>query len=360
MITLQNINCPIEIGSILDSSFSQFIQTNYAQSKIVIMVDENTHEHCLDYLITSFDFLTTAEVMMLPFGEENKTLDVCMQVWEALSEYGIGRRDLIINLGGGVVTDMGGFIASIYKRGIDFIHIPTTLLGMIDAAIGGKNGVDLGAYKNQLGVFRFPKALFIDKAFLHSLPEKEMVNGYAEALKHALIKDVDLWEQLTEIEDLLELTNDEFLAKIATIKVDVVNEDPQEKGIRKILNFGHTMGHAIEGYFLSGEPIDHGHSVALGMLAESFISVKLGKLSQDDFADIEQVLLSWYPVPVIPMDDFPVIVELLYNDKKNHSGKIQCCLLEAIGSCLFDQPVSEELFMDALVYLMSKTSASLN
>ncbi|MCO5259223.1 MAG: 3-dehydroquinate synthase [Crocinitomicaceae bacterium] len=360
MYALQNIDCPIEIGSLVDSNFSTLVLKEYSNSKIIIIADENTNEHCLDYLITSFEFLSTAEVMLLPVGEENKTIDVCHQVWEALSEYGIGRRDLVINLGGGVVTDMGGFIASLYKRGVDFIHIPTTFLGMIDASIGGKNGVDLDIYKNQLGVFRFPKAIFIDKTFLETLPIKEMVNGYAEALKHGLIKDVSLWQKLVEIEDLLELKDDLLLRDIASIKVAVVNDDPQEKGFRKILNFGHTMGHAIEGYYLQSEAKDHGYCVALGMLMESFVSQKLGILPKDAFFEIEQTILNWYPIPTIPMDDFPTIIELLYNDKKNHSGKIQCCLLDGIGSCLYDQPVTEQLFMDSLVYLMSKSSTSLN
>lgn len=359
MFILDNAGCKIELGSIIDSSFGLFIQNEYATSKIVIIVDENTNEHCLEYLITTFDFLAKAEVILLPVGEENKTMEVCFHVWEALSEYGIGRRDLVINLGGGVVTDMGGFIASIYKRGVDFINIPTSLLGMVDASIGGKNGVDLDAYKNQLGVFRNPKAIYIDTAFLKTLDLREKVNGFAEILKHALIKDAELWNQLAEIEDLLELEDESLLDRIISIKVAVVNEDPTEQGIRKILNFGHTVGHALEGHFLFESPIDHGHSVAIGMIAESYISMHLGKLSAAEFSQIEQLILSWYPIPQMAMNDVSKIIELLYNDKKNHSGKIQCCLLDKIGNCLYDQAVEESYFADALVYLINKT-VSLN
>lgn len=359
MYILNSSDYQIEIGSLETSGFSDFIQQRYSDSKIVIMVDENTNDNCLEYLITTFDFLAEAEVMLLPSGEENKVMEVCFQVWEALSDYGIGRRDLVINLGGGVVTDMGGFIASVYKRGVDFIQIPTTLLAMIDASIGGKTGIDLGVYKNQLGVFMNPKAIFTDKIFLETLEPKEVVNGFAEALKHALIRDTALWEELSAMENLSELSTDEMLMRISSIKVEVVNSDPYEKGLRKILNFGHTVGHAIEGYFLFREPVDHGHGVALGMIAESYISYRRGILDKTTFEQIEKVILDWFPVPQISMADIQGIVELLYNDKKNHSGKIQCCLLENIGSCIYDQPVEETVFVDALVYLMSK-SVSLN
>ncbi len=211
MYILNSSDYQIEIGSLETSGFTNFIQQRYSDSKIVIMVDENTNDNCLEYLITTFDFLAEAEVMLLPSGEENKVMEVCFQVWEALSDYGIGRRDLVINLGGGVVTDMGGFIASVYKRGVDFIQIPTTLLAMIDASIGGKTGIDLGMYKNQLGVFMNPKAIFIDKIFLETLEPKEVVNGFAEALKHALIKDPGLWDEFSSMENLSELSSDEML-----------------------------------------------------------------------------------------------------------------------------------------------------
>lgn len=355
MYILETPEYQIEIGSLETSGFIDFIQQNYSDSKIVIMVDENTNDNCLEYLITTFDFLAEAEVMLLPSGEENKVMEVCFQVWEALSEYGIGRRDLIINLGGGVVTDMGGFIASVYKRGVDFIHIPTTLLGMVDASIGGKTGIDLGMYKNQLGVFRNPKAIYTDKIFLTTLDPREVVNGFSEALKHALVKDPDLWRELAEMENLSEIATDEMLKRIISIKIDVVNQDPVEKGLRKILNFGHTVGHAIEGHFLFKDAIDHGHAVALGIIAESYISMRLGTLAQEDYAQIERVVLDWFPIPSISMPDIQGIVELLYNDKKNHSGKIQCCLLDRIGNCLYDQPVDEPVFVDALIYLMSKS-----
>ncbi len=344
----------IEIGSLTASSFADFIENNYKNSKIVLIVDENTHEYCLEYLITTFDFLTDAEVMLLPAGEENKVMEVCFQVWEALSEYSVTRKDLVINLGGGVVTDMGGFIASIYKRGVDFINIPTTLLAMVDASIGGKTGVDLGNYKNQLGTFSNPKAVYIDPIFLSTLEAKELLNGYAEMLKHALIHDANHWRYLKDLKDLKGLFKEEVILKSLEIKNSVVNEDPMEKGVRKILNFGHTAGHGLEGYLLDKNPIDHGHAVALGMIVESYISMRRGILEKGQFNEIEQAILDWFPIYSLENTDIPLIISLLKNDKKNHSGKIQCCLLTEIGNCIFDQAVEEQEFYDAFLHLMNR------
>jgi len=344
----------IEIGSITTSTFTKFIEENYKNSKIVLIVDENTHEYCLEYLITTFDFLAEAEVMLLPAGEENKVMEVCFQVWEALSEYGVTRKDLIVNLGGGVVTDMGGFIASIYKRGVDFIHIPTTLLAMVDASIGGKTGIDLGNLKNQLGTFTNPKAVYIDPIFLKSLDAKEMLNGFAEMLKHALIQDSSQWNFLKNVEDLTGLFQEEVIQKSLKIKNTIVLEDPLERGKRKILNFGHTAGHALEGYLLDKNPIDHGHAVALGMIIESFISMKRELLTKEEFDEIELTILEWFPIYALENTDIAPIISLLKNDKKNHSGKIQSCLLSAIGRAVYDQVVEEHEFHEGFLHLMNR------
>jgi 3-dehydroquinate synthase len=261
MIKIQASNYNIEIGNLVESSFQNLLNDKYVSSKKVIIVDENTHDFCLEYLLTNFEDLKEAEVMLLPVGEENKVMEVCFQVLEALSEYKIGRNDLIINLGGGVVSDMGGFIASIYKRGIDFINIPTSLLAMVDASIGGKTGIDLGRHKNQIGTFRDPKALFVDISFLDTLPQEEVLNGYAEMLKHALIFDTEYWKELTSITSMNDLLNASKIEKSILLKNKVVESDPLEKNNRKKLNFGHTIGHALEGFFLDSESISHGHAV---------------------------------------------------------------------------------------------------
>lgn len=347
-------NYSIEIGSLMESSFTQLIQDNYSDSKIVIIVDENTHEYCLEYLITNFEFLSEAEVMLLPAGEENKVMEVCFQVWQAMSEYGVGRKDLIINLGGGVVTDMGGFIASVYQRGIDFINIPTTLLGMVDASIGGKTGIDLGNLKNQLGVFANPKAIYTDITFLETLETRDLVNGFAEMIKHALIKDGNLWLQLRSVSDLSEVMTEDAIAKAIQIKNEIIELDPLEAGLRKILNFGHTAGHAIEGYFLDKDAIDHGHAVALGIIVESHISFKRGLISKAIFEEIEAVILDWFPIHSMENTDLPLIIDLLRFDKKNYKNKIQCCLLANIGECIYNQPVEEKEFLEGLLYLMNR------
>ncbi len=348
----------IEVGSIIDSSLNELL-TTYAQSKIVIIVDENTHDYCLEYLLTSFDSLKEAEVMLLPVGEENKVMEVCFQVWQALTDYQVGRKDLVINLGGGVVTDMGGFIASIYKRGIDFIHIPTSLLGMVDASIGGKVGIDLGPYKNQLGVFSHPKKIYIDTIFLGTLPEEELLNGFAEMLKHALINDKSQWEKLKKTPSIDQLIDEKIIIDSIKVKFDLVEKDPLEKNVRKKLNFGHTIGHAIEGYFIDTTPISHGHAVAIGMLAESFISMKQQRLKSEVFYDIELFLTTKFPMIQLDEDAIKEIIQIAKNDKKNESGRIFCALLNEIGECSIDNEIQENEIADALFYL-NKFAISMN
>ena len=249
MHRLNTAGYTIEVGSLLESSFAEKL-IPFKDSKCFIIVDENTQEYCLEYLLTSFEGLSEAEVVVLPMGEENKQLEIVGHVWEVLTEYETTRHDLIINLGGGLITDMGGFIASCYKRGIQFINIPTTLLAMVDASIGGKTGVNLGHYKNQIGLFSTPIALYIDPIFLGTLPPEQWLSGFAEMLKHGLIHDEKLWTSvLMQMEDPTTIDQDLLLACIQ-VKKQIVEIDPTEKNERKKLNFGHTFGHAIEGFLM--------------------------------------------------------------------------------------------------------------
>lgn len=355
--TLQATDYNIEIGSIAESSFSELLRTKYAASKKIILVDENTHDHCLEYLITSFQELEEAEIMLLPCGEENKVMEVCFQVWEAWSEYEIGRSDLVINLGGGVVTDMGGFIASIFKRGLDFIHIPTSLLAMVDASIGGKTGIDLGMNKNLLGVFSNPVRVFIDPGFLGSLPLAELKNGFAEMLKHGLIRDKAHWDIVKFISPEEDIFGAKIIAESVEIKNKIVLADPLEKGERKKLNFGHTIGHAIEGFFLGEEQmIAHGHAVAIGMLGEAFISKERGLLSETDFNEIESVITRLYEMPEFLEDITDELFALMMNDKKNFDQKVQCTLLLGIGKCVINQAIFKDDLKAALNYFSSQKS----
>lgn len=333
---------PIEWGPLLNSTFSSILAP-FESRKIAIIVDENTHDHCLEFLITGFEALAEAEVIMLPAGEENKVLEVCFQVWETLTEAGFGRQDLLINLGGGMVTDLGGFVASVYKRGLAFINVPTSLLGMIDAAVGGKTGIDFGGYKNQIGTFAAAQATYIDTGFLHTLPSQEWTNGFAELLKHALIADAALWKELVQIENIpLELRS-ETIQQGVQIKADIVAQDPSEKGWRKILNFGHTIGHALESYYLNtSTPLSHGHAVALGILLESKLSVEHANLTKEEFVSIETRIKSTYALQI--PDDIEGLWALMQQDKKNANGEVRICLLPEIGSCLYDQKLTFEDF----------------
>jgi 3-dehydroquinate synthase len=320
-------------GSVLESDLSRYLSTHSSSQKVVI-VDKNTHEYCLEYLLTSFDELKEAEVIMLPAGEQNKVLEVCFQVWQALSEYGIQRNDLIINLGGGVVTDMGGFIASVYKRGIKFINIPTSLLGMVDASVGGKTGIDLGSFKNQLGTFSFPEMVICDTGFLHTLPDIEFTSGKAEMLKHGLIGNADHWKNIVAIDKNTIRTKD--IQESVLIKKKIVEQDPFEQNERKKLNFGHTVGHALEGFLLQENPHTHGSCVAWGMLVESFLSFDNGHLSKLDFEEINHTIRKLYPALPIKQEDLASIIQLMKNDKKNEGKNINFNLIKAIGEIEVD------------------------
>ncbi len=346
-------NYKLEIGSLVDSSLSEVLTNSYSKSKKVIIVDENTNANCLDALITNFEELKDAEVILLPVGEENKQLFIAQNVWEALTEYGIGRHDLIINLGGGVITDMGGFIASCYKRGCDFINIPTSLLGMVDASIGGKTGVNLGYYKNQIGVFSNPVALYIDPSFLETLPDDEYLSGYAEMIKHGLISDYKLFTEVISCMNGDFEFNEELLIRCIEVKNRVVLEDPNEKGIRKVLNFGHTIGHVIEGFYMESS-ISHGHAVAIGMVMEAYISMKVNGLEEENYLLIENSILGFYGLPKFSDEDIQEMIEMLQNDKKNSNSEIKCCLLSKIGVCTYDHIVSEKIFLDTFLRFKNK------
>lgn len=350
MTIISSPNQDVEVGELANSSLGAILES-YAEHRIIIVVDQNTHDLCLEYLITSYPQLEKSEIILLPVGEENKVMEVCMQVWNAFTEYGFGRKDLVINLGGGLVTDMGGFLASIYKRGMDFIHIPTSLLGMIDASIGGKNGIDLNQLKNQLGTISLPKRVFVDLTFLGTLPEVEFYNGYAEMLKYALIKDKNLFHEIKNYSEESDFSRADIIIKCIQIKVDVVDLDLKEKGERKILNFGHTFGHAIEGYFMENSPVSHGHAVAIGLCAEAFVSMSREMISKDEYKEIEEVLIRVYPFIQFTDHDIKEIISLMYNDKKNESGKIHSVLIAGIGAASFHNELSENEIGAALMHV---------
>ncbi|MDG1842415.1 MAG: 3-dehydroquinate synthase [Crocinitomicaceae bacterium] len=343
--------CEINFGLLKNSSLSSIISNDYKNSRIIVFADENTYDLCLEYLFESCPIINHADVVVFPLGEENKIIEVAHQILDALSNFKLKRNDLIINLGGGIVTDMGGFISSIYKRGIKFINIPTTLLGMVDASIGGKTGINLGSYKNQIGSFIHPISIYIDSFFLKSLPQNEIINGYAEIIKHALISDAKSWFDLSnKLEKNIQPDN-KLILKSITYKTSIVERDPLEMGLRKILNFGHTFGHAIEGFFVDKMNVSHGFCVCLGICAESYLSFKRGNISKDEYLQIENAINRI--IDFIPFDKEAIneIYELMKQDKKNKGDQVLSCLLIKIGECQYDKDISEAEVMDAMYHL---------
>ncbi|MCM4163115.1 MULTISPECIES: 3-dehydroquinate synthase [unclassified Arenibacter] len=324
-------------------------KSNY--SKIFILVDENTHNCCLPIFMSKIEGEYDFEIVEIEEGEINKNIGTCTQVWEVLSELDADRKSAMINLGGGVVTDLGGFVASCFKRGIDFINVPTTLLSMVDASVGGKTGVDLGPLKNQIGVINQPQIVVVDTDFLNTLNQRQLNSGYAEMLKHGLIVDAAYWETLKAITGFDNL--DEYILRSVAIKNEVVQRDPTEQHLRKILNYGHTLGHAVESYFLESkehELLLHGEAIAIGMILEGYLSHKLTGLNRDALKDIKATFLGRYKKVDFEKKDIDTILSLLKFDKKNSHGNINFVLLKKIGEPVIDIKVAPDLLEEAFAY----------
>lgn len=353
MQIIESDNYSIYLGDDIFSSLQDFLKRPvYKQSKIYILVDENTLKNCLPELVANVDLLIGAEIIEIESGEESKNIEVCLQIWQVLMEMKADRKSLFINLGGGVISDMGGFVASTYKRGIDFINIPTTLLAQVDASIGGKTGVDVNHIKNQVGVFNNPKAVFIYPGFLRTVSKRQILSGYAEIVKHGLIADKNFWNVIKKTK----LTGNDCWGKLIPcsleIKTAIILQDPWEKDIRKTLNFGHTIGHAIESYFLEeGEEILlHGEAIAIGMICESFLSYKKAGLDHAELDDICRFILSKFKPLIINEITFNRIIELMSNDKKNINNSIRFTLISETGKAVIDKKCSMELIKESLKF----------
>jgi len=325
-------------------------KANY--SKIFVLVDENTKRYCLPV----FEHLNTHpidEIITIKAGEAHKTIQTCCEVWTILSEMGADRKSLLINIGGGVVTDLGGFVACTYKRGMDFINLPTSLLAMVDASVGGKTGVDFGSLKNQIGIIRQPKMVLIFPEFLKTLKKRELKSGFAEMLKHGLIADADYWNQLRA--EKVDFFDTEQIKKSVQIKGDIVAQDPTEQNVRKTLNFGHTLGHAIESYFLESKErktLLHGEAIAIGMILEGFLSHELSGLSKVEMNEIKRVFQQRYKKIAFSETDIDSILKLLKHDKKNTHGNINFVLLGKIGKAVIDVKVPTHLLHESFLYYM--------
>ena len=293
--------------------------------------------------------LIGAELIEIESGEQNKTLSICHDVWKTISESNADRNAFVVNLGGGVICDMGGMIASLYKRGVRFFHIPTTLLSQVDASVGGKVAVDLDGHKNQIGLFRNPDLVLIVPEFLKTLPERHWVSGMAEVYKHALISDAEYWSFLSR----LNLKDDSYLStmlhKSITIKNEIVLEDWEEKGLRKTLNFGHTIGHAIESQALEkGRDLLHGEAIAIGMLVEIILSKMMSGFSDEDFEAIKSVFSGVFPLQKIDETELPDLIEWMRHDKKNDDSQINFTLLKKIGEAEFNKICSVDQIEEAI------------
>lgn len=325
--------------SVLDADFSQLnsLVSRLQPGKIFILCDENTHEYCLPALLGNLETDIPYEILEIEPGEDLKNVTTAAQLWEILAEFGADRKALILNVGGGVITDMGGFVASTYKRGIRFINIPTTLLAMCDASIGGKTGIDHLFLKNIVGTFALPEAILVYPGFLKTLPFAQLRSGFAEMLKHGLIADRKHWEDLVSVKVLSPEAVAPFTERSMQIKQEVVDKDFREQNVRKTLNFGHTIGHAVESLFLQKENIiPHGEAVALGMICETHLALLEKLISEEEADAVIKGLRKFYPY--IPISGFSneEIVNLMQNDKKNSGGKINFSLITGIGQCCFD------------------------
>lgn len=331
------------------NSLSNLIaENNY--STLFILVDENTFKYCYPKFIPNLQTDKRIEVIEIESGEINKNLETCIGVWNAITELGGDRKSLIITLGGGVITDLGGFVASCFKRGIDFVNIPTTLLSMVDASVGGKTGVDLGVLKNQIGLFANPEMVLVDTDYLTTVSEREIKSGTAEIIKYGITYDITLFNEIKNNKDL---KIEDLIFRSIEIKNEVVLKDPKEQNIRKILNFGHTLGHAIESFYLESddkESLTHGEAIAIGMVCESYMSSKILNFPIKNVVEIKKVILSIYNKTDLLIEDFSGILELLKHDKKNVKGRVNFVLLNDYEDYKLDCEVSNDLIIESMKF----------
>jgi 3-dehydroquinate synthase len=320
-------------------------------SSYFIICDSNTLQHCFPVLLQSCKTLGKAEIIELEPGEASKELDVVAGIWQTLTQFGADKKSLVINLGGGTVSDTGGFAASTFKRGIDYINIPTTLLAMADASVGGKTGINFGNVKNHIGTVAQPKAVFINTSFLNTLPFAQLVSGYAEVIKIALIADKKLFHQICGLSISTSFPVKSIIQRTVQIKNAIVKKDPAEKGLRKSLNFGHSAGHAIESLYMGRSTFMlHGEAVAVGMAIESYISLMRKKLTQKEFSDIVNCLSLNFKLPLLEEKDEEQFFAFLRQDKKNQGRNFHFALPDHIGKCDPSVKVSEAQIRKALQY----------
>jgi len=316
-------------------------------SSIHLLTDENTRKHCYPLLEAQ---LPPHHVIVIKSGEQHKTIETCTTVWEALTNSQADRHAVLIVLGGGVLGDLGGFCAATYKRGIDFILLPTTLLAQVDASIGGKLGIDFNHFKNHIGLFKQPTLNLLFSGFLNTLPEVEMRSGFAEVIKHTVISDRKMWEIIRR-KSLTEQDWPTIIRHSAAFKYSVIKEDPYEKNLRKILNAGHTIGHAIESHLLSvNRSITHGEAVAAGLICEFKIAVEKKCLSEEEFEEVKTYILKLFGKISLEESDIKEITSLCIQDKKNKGNRILCVLPNGIGKAQWDVEITLDQIESSLSF----------
>jgi 3-dehydroquinate synthase len=328
------------------------ICSKYPAGKHFLLTEETAGRLCVPEIQPVIDEFSV-KMTAIRAGEENKTIRSVEQVWDFLSNNGADRKSLLINIGGGMLTDLGGFAASTFKRGMDFVNIPTTLLAQVDASLGGKTGFNFNGLKNEIGVFMEPSTVIINTNFLKTIDRPNFLSGYAEMLKHGLIKSAAHWKELMDydMEHVDYTALQEIIAHSVAVKEWHVLNDPTEKHIRKALNFGHTAGHAFESYAMkSGKPILHGYAVVYGMIAELYLSVKKCGFPEDELIQISSWLLGKYGKFEIRESDFEALFQLMTHDKKNEGSRINFTLIPEIGRAEINQDCSKDLIFEALEY----------
>jgi 3-dehydroquinate synthase len=324
------------------------IKKQFEGKRIFILTDENVSSACLHALLHEFNSIGEIDVIEVEAGETSKSLSICDHLWSHLIESNCSKSDLILNFGGGVITDLGGFVASNFKRGIPFIHVPTSLMAMTDAAIGGKTGIDHLDVKNVIGTFALPEAILVNTSLLETLPMQEIKSGFAEMLKHALISNKTLWQSLLKLESVTYKTIIPFLSDSIKIKEEIVNSDFEEKGQRKLLNFGHTLGHALESSYLrQNKPISHGEAVALGMVIETAIAHRIGHTNKEHSDAIIASVTKHFPLENYQLPNFAELIPFILNDKKNAGDKIMLTLVSKPGEASYNIELSMETIQEA-------------
>lgn len=332
----------------------------YEGERLFVLVDENTRRHCWP-LMSEIEPLKKAEIIEINSGEAYKNIETTIKIWSSLSDNMANRKSVLINLGGGVICDMGGFAASTFKRGIRFVHIPTTLLAQVDASVGGKLGIDFKTLKNEIGIFNTPEYVVIDPVFLKTLDRDNLLSGYAEMIKHALIYSTEHWDKVKEVnfDELNYKLLKNNISKSIFIKNDFVKADFKEANLRKALNFGHTAGHAIESLWFERKPaLLHGQAIAHGIIIELYLSHKLFAFSKAKLEEVSNFIMRLYGKLDILTEDENRIYDYITHDKKNQNKSLNFTLLESIGQVEINVHCDKSLIIEALDYYRDFTPSA--